>query len=90
MTAGAAQFAVWIPADGTLQNFSNLTCLNVGASATGYCNVVSVDQIAVVSGYSCAFTGWSGWSSSQTGTSESGWLKVSPPQTLRNAVCVPL
>ena len=88
MTAGAAQFAAWIPTDGFPHNFSNLTCLNIGASATGYCNVVSVDQIAVTDGYSCAFNGWAGWSNGQIGTKGSGWLQVSPPQTLRNAVCV--
>lgn len=85
MTSGAAQFAVWVPTDGSAYLTSSLTCLNVGSSSVGSCSISSIDQIGVVSGYNCYFAGSNGWSGSQSGSG--GWLKVSPPQTIVAAAC---
>lgn len=88
MTSGASQFAMWVPTDGNSHSTSSITCLNILSSSTGSCNIASIDNIAAVNGYTCAFEGVNGWSGSQTGTNSSGWLSVSPPQTISQAACV--
>lgn len=88
MTAGSAQFAVWVPTDGNAYSTSSLTCLDVGASSTGSCAIANVDQVGVASGYTCAFAGSNGWSGAQTGTGGSGWLSVAPPQNIASVACV--
>lgn len=88
MTSGAAQFAVWVPTDATSHSSADLTCLNVGASSVGACNIPSIDQVAVISGYTCMFSGSNGWSGVQTGTDETGWLSVAPPQTITSMACM--
>lgn len=88
MTAGSAQFAMWVPTDGNAYSTSSMTCLNVGASSTGSCAIASIDQVGVLDGYTCAFEGGNGWSGSQEGTSSSGWIKVAPPQTIASVACI--
>lgn len=88
MTSGASQFAMWVPTDGVDYLLSTLTCLNILSSSFGACSYAAIDQIAAISGYTCAFYGSNGWSGSQVGTDSSGWLPVSPPQTLTDAICV--
>lgn len=85
MTSGAAQFAMWVPIDGSAYSTSSLTCLNVGSSSVGSCSISSIDQVGVVSGYNCMFAGSTGWSGSASGSG--GWVKVSPPQTIVAAAC---
>lgn len=86
MTSGAAQFAAWVPTDGSAYSSSSLTCLNVGSSSVGSCSISSIDQVGVVSGYTCFFSGSNGWSGSASGNG--GWTKVSPPQTITAIACV--
>jgi len=88
MTSGASQFALWVPTDGNTYSSSNLNCLNIYSSSVGSCNIASIDQVGVVDGYTCAFSGSNGWADSQTGTDNSGWMKVAPPQTITAMVCV--
>lgn len=88
MTSGASQFAMWVPTDGAAHDTGSIVCLNIGASSTGSCNIAAIDQIAAVSGYTCVFEGVNGWEGSQSGTSSSGWLPVSPPQTITEVACV--
>jgi len=88
MTAGSAQFAVWIPTDGTAYSTSSLTCLNIGSSSYGACNIASIDQVACVNGYTCAWSGSNGWSGSQVGTSITGWVQVAPPTTITAVIAV--
>lgn len=88
MTAGSAQFAMWVPTNGNAYSSSSLTCLNVGASSEGACNIASIDQVGVASGYTCAFAGSNGWSGAQTGTSSTGWMSVAPPQLISSVACV--
>lgn len=88
MTAGSAQFVVWVPTDGNAYSTSSLTCLDVGASSTGSCAIANIDQVGVVNGYTCAFSGSAGWSGAQTGTGSNGWMSVAPPQTISSVACV--
>lgn len=88
MTSGAAQFAMWVPTDGSAYSSSSISCLNVGSSAIGSCSISSIDQVAVINGYTCFFSGSNGWSGSQAGSSSSGWMKVSPPQTIVAVACM--
>lgn len=88
MTSGASQFAMWVSTDGNAYSTGSITCLNIGASSTGSCNIAAIDQIAAVSGYTCVFEGVNGWQGSQSGSSGSGWLAVSPPQTITEVACV--
>jgi len=88
MTSGASQFAVWVPVNGNTYSTSSLSCLNVLSSSYGSCNIAAIDQVGVLSGYTCAFQGSNGWTGSQTGTSTSGWKSVAPPQTITSIVCV--
>lgn len=87
MTSGASQFALWVPTDGNGYGTSGLTCLNILSSSYGSCDIASIDQIAAVSGYTCMFMGSNGWSGSQSGTSDSGWISVAPPQTISEVAC---
>jgi len=88
MTAGSAQFALWIPTDGSAYSTSGLTCLNIGSSSYGACSIANIDQVACVDGYTCAWSGSDGWSGSQVGTDSTGWVKVAPPQTINSVVAV--
>ncbi|KAK5957522.1 hypothetical protein OHC33_001898 [Knufia fluminis] len=88
MTSGASQFAAWIPTDGNTYASSILSCLNVLSSSVGSCNIASIDQVGVMDGYTCAFQGSNGWTGSQTGTDNSGWMQVAPPQTITQMVCI--
>lgn len=88
MTAGSAQFAMWVPTDGNAYSTSGMTCLDVGASSTGSCAIANIDQVGVVAGYTCAFEGSDGWSAQQAGTSSTGWMSVAPPQNIAVVACV--
>lgn len=88
MTSGASQFAMWVPTTGSAYATSSITCLNILSSSTGSCDITSIDNIAAVAGYACAFDGSDGWSATQTGTNNTGWMSVSPPQKIEQVACV--
>ncbi len=78
---------LFVQPDGVVHDLSDVTCRLLPSETEGPCNGISVSQIGVVTGYGpCTFYGSDGAIIDVPGKG-GGWISVTPPQNIMQAVC---